>query len=111
MEYLPTTWTIDDLSRAMTNAVFQHANGRLLKQNGDIIKFNGFWRNGDKQNVCAWLNKATWHDIKTGDGGGGKEFAKVAFNISLPEFMEKFGNIKLLPSPKKKELLSKTLSL
>ena len=53
--------------------------------------FNGFWRNGNHQNVCAWLDKATWHDIKTGDGGSCKDFAKTAYNMSLPEFMKSFG--------------------
>jgi hypothetical protein len=91
-------WTVDELSQAMANAIFASANSRLLKQQGDIVKFNGFWRKGDKQNVCAWLNKAAWHDAKTGEGGGCKEFAKVAFNINLPEFMERFGPHKLLAS-------------
>jgi len=84
-------WELNDFSQAMANAIFQNAHHRYLKQNGDMLKFNGFWRNGDKQNICAWLNKATWHDAKTGEGGGCKEFAKVAFNQTLPEFMERFG--------------------
>jgi hypothetical protein len=84
-------WTVDELSQAMANAIFQRANNRLLRQQGDIVKFNGFWRDGDKQNVCAWLNTATWHDIKTGVGGGCKEFAKAAFNMDLPEFMKRYG--------------------
>jgi hypothetical protein len=88
-------WTIDELSQAMATAIFQCASPRFLKQNGDIVKFNGFWRDGDKQNVCAWLNKGTWHDIKTGQGGGCKEFAKVAFNLNLPEFMERYGYLSL----------------
>jgi hypothetical protein len=85
------TWKVGDLSKAMANAIFQNAHDRYLKQDGDILKFNGFWRNGDKQNVCAWLNKATWHDAKTGEGGGCRDFAKVAFNMELNEFMNLYG--------------------
>lgn len=81
-------WTVDDYSQAMANAINQNANRRFLRQNNNTIKFNGFWRNGDKQNICVWLNSATWHDAKTGDGGGCKDFAKTAFNLSLAEFME-----------------------
>jgi hypothetical protein len=92
MAYGAEKWTVDDLSQAMANAIFQQAHRRFLRQDGDTVRFNGFWRDGDKQNVCAWLNRATWHDAKTGEGGGCKEFAKVAFNITLPEFMNRFGN-------------------
>lgn len=96
-------WSVDELSQAMGNAIYRNANNRLLKQQGDTIKFNGFWRNGDRQNVCAWLNKATWADAKTGEGGGCKEFAKVAFNLNLPEFMKRFGSQK--PSSSSPETL------
>ena len=92
MAYGETKWDITDLSQAMANAIFQEANKRFLRQTGDMVRFNGFWREGDKQNVCAWLNKATWHDAKTGEGGGCKEFARVAFNMSLPEFMQHYCN-------------------
>lgn len=87
-------WDVSDLSRAMATAIAQHAHDRFLRQSGETIKFNGFWREGDKQNICAWLDKATWHDAKTGEGGGCKEFAKVAFNMNLPEFMARFGALK-----------------
>lgn len=96
-------WHIEDLSRAMDNAISQCANNRFLRRNGSIIKFNGFWRDGDKQNVCAWLDKATWHDAKTGDGGGCKEFAETAFNMTLAEFMERYGHAEVL-LPKVKPL-------
>lgn len=85
-------WELNDFSQAMANAIFQNSHHRYLKQDGDMLKFNGFWRDGDKQNVCAWLNKATWHDAKTGEGGGCKEFAKTVFNMTLPEFMQLYGN-------------------
>lgn len=91
MAHREKTWDARDLSQAMFNAISQCANNRFLRQRGDTVKFNGFWRDGDKQNICAWLDKATWHDAKTGEGGGCKEFAKVAFNMNLPEFMEKYG--------------------
>lgn len=93
-----TKWAIDDLSQAMVRAITQGANERYLRQDGNILKFNGFWRDGDKQNVCAWLDKATWHDAKTGEGGGCKEFAKIAFNQTLPEFMDRFGSSFSLPA-------------
>jgi hypothetical protein len=101
-------WNVTDLSQAMANAIFQCANGRFLRQKGDIVRFNGFWRDGDKQNVCAWLDKATWHDAKTGDGGGCKEFARVAFNLSLPEFMQQYGHQRTTKSTP--HVVNKTLS-
>jgi hypothetical protein len=84
-------WSVHDFSHAMTNAILGMASPKLIGQAHNKISFNGFWRNGDKQNVCIWLDKATWHDAKTGEGGGCKEFAKVAFNMALPEFMKRFG--------------------
>jgi hypothetical protein len=87
-------WELSELSQAMARAIFQKAHSRFIRQEGDVVKFNGFWRDGDKQNVCAWLDKASWHDAKTGEGGGCKEFAKIAFNLTLPEFMKFYGNTK-----------------
>lgn len=75
----------------MANAIFHRADNRFIRRHGHIVKFNGFWRNGDKQNICAWLDKATWHDAKTGEGGGCKDFARVAFNMTLSEFMKEYG--------------------
>lgn len=85
-----TKWTTEDFSKAMLNAIYQNADKRFTRKENDTLKFNGFWRNGDKQNVCAWISTASWHDAKTGEGGNCKEFASIAFNMSLPEFMEKF---------------------
>lgn len=88
---LQNQWDTADLSRAMLQAITRSADERCLSQKQDKILFNGFWRNGSHQNVCAWLDKATWHDIKTGDGGNCKDFAKTAYNMSLPDFMKAFG--------------------
>lgn len=85
-------WELGALAQAMENAIVQHAHPRFLRRNNELLKFNGFWRDGDRQNVCLWTNKATWHDAKTGQGGGCKEFAKTAFNMTLPDFMKQFGN-------------------
>ncbi len=92
MAYGQSKWVLRDLSQAMANAVFKHAHPRFIRENGDCLKFNGFWRNGDKQNVCLRRNNATWHDAKTGEGGGCKDFAKTAFHMTLPDFMRQFGN-------------------
>jgi len=83
-------WSTDELAKAMQSAILGHANSRFLKVSGNKIFFNGFWRDGNKQNVCAWLDSATWHDAKTGEGGGCKDFAQTAFNLTLPEFMERY---------------------
>lgn len=91
MAHQTAKWDVGELSNAMANAIFQRANNRFLRRHGDTVKFNGFWRDGDKQNVCAWLHKATWYDAKTGEGGSCKDFARVAFNMTLPEFMEHYG--------------------
>lgn len=85
-------WESYDLSQAMLKAIECSADPRYLSRSSDKINFNGFWRNGNRSNVCAWLDKATWSDAKTGLGGGCKDFAKVAFNLSLPEFMGQFGH-------------------
>ncbi len=87
------SWSNYDFSNALKTAVLQNSNPKALHVSSSKILFNGFWRNGDKQNVCLWLDKAAWHDAKTGDGGNCKEFAQVAFNMKLPEFMERFGTI------------------
>jgi hypothetical protein len=86
-------WSSSDLSNALHYAILSSANHKRIKQSNGKILFNGFWRGGDKQNVCAWLDRATWHDAKTGEGGGVKDFAAVAFNLSLPEFMARFCSI------------------
>lgn len=84
-------WTAADFATAMETAIVSKANNRILRMAGSKIMFNGFWRDGDKQNVCAWLDSATWHDAKTGEGGGCRDFAKVAFNMELKDFMNLYG--------------------
>ena len=90
-----TKWTTFDFSSAIKNAVLSNASNNFLSVKSDKVLFNGFWRNGDKQNICLWLDKATWHDAKTGEGGGCKEFAKTAFNLELREFMTRYGQLPL----------------
>ena len=85
-----STWTTNDFALAMRSAIESNSRQNLIKYGNSKLIFNGFWRNGDKQNVCLWTDKATWHDAKTGEGGGCKEFAKIAFNLSLKEFMDRF---------------------
>ena len=84
-------WTLDHFNYALRAAIEKHANKRFLRERNGKLLFNGFWRQGNKQNVCAWLNKATWADAKTGESGGIKDFASIAFNLSLPEFMTEYG--------------------
>jgi hypothetical protein len=108
-------WSLVDLANAMRNSVLRSANPKFIKEIDGKILFNGFWRGGDKQNVCVTLEKASWHDAKTGDWGGCKNFANVAFNLSLPDFMEKFGETSYFPSlkvsspPNRKKEVSHTL--
>jgi hypothetical protein len=85
-------WHSSDLSKAMLTAIERSAEPRCVRRDGNKITFNGFWRNGSRPNVCAWIDKATWSDAKTGQSGGCKDFAKVAFNLSLPDFMHRFGS-------------------
>lgn len=84
-------WDISDLGNAMRNAVLRHANPRFLREQSEKILFNGFWRDGSKQNVCIWPKTATWKDLKTDLGGGCKDFAEQIFNLTLKEFMEQYG--------------------
>lgn len=87
-----TQWDIKDLGEAMRNAVLRHAEPRFIKERNNKILCNGFWRNGNKQNICIWTDTATWKDIKTDMGGGCKKFAEHVFNLSLPEFMTQYGS-------------------
>lgn len=87
----PDKYDLSELSTAFFKAISENADPKYIKQHGSKILFNGFWRNGDKQNVCAWLDSATWHDAKTGDGGGCKEFARIAFGLELRDFLTRFG--------------------
>ena len=84
-------WQRQDFAEAMSNAAKSYSSPKLMRLENEKLHFNGFWRNGDKQNVCIWLNRASWHDAKTGEGGGCKEFVKTAFNMDLPEFMSVSG--------------------
>lgn len=93
MRVSSSKWSTDELAKAMEAAIVSNAHNRFLKVARDKILFNGFWRGGDKQNVCVWLSSATWHDAKTGEGGGCKDFARVVFNMELKEFMNNFGPI------------------
>ena len=109
MVHTAIKWKTCDFSQAMSTAIAQQASQRLLRKEGNTVKFNGFWRDGDKQNICLWLDKATWHDAKTGEGGGCKEFAKTAFNLSLPEFMTRYGQVSIEQLPQKS--FKKTITL
>jgi hypothetical protein len=95
--YLKEKWSVADFSNAMENSARSMADKRFIRASNDKLIFNGFWRNGDKSNICIWLKKATWADAKTGEGGGCKDFAKIAFNLTLPEFMNRFGQSSHLP--------------
>jgi len=92
-------WTAYEFSNALQNAIQQYASPNLLRTQGNKILFNGFWRDGNKQNVCFWPSTATWHDAKTGEGGGCKEFAEIAFKLPLPGFMDRFGPQKFETKP------------
>ncbi len=85
-------WTNDELASAMQNAVYQNSDRRFIKAVDKKIMFNAFWRNGDRQNICLWLDKATWFDMRNKEGGRCKEFAETAFNLSLPDFMAQYGH-------------------
>lgn len=86
-----TKWALENYRSAILNAVRTNAKHHRIA--GNKILFNGFWRNGSKENVCAWTDTATWHDLKTGEGGGVKKFAEIAFGCSLQEFMERFSEL------------------
>ncbi len=96
-------WTIKDLGDAMRNAVLRHAEPRLTKERNNKVLCNGFWRSGDKQNVCIWTDTATWKDIKTDEGGGCKKFAEHVFNLSLPEFMQQYGSLFSAPTKQRQQ--------
>lgn len=93
------TWALKDFAYAMENAIYSAASPRFIRKKQDKIYCNGFWRNGDKQNVCVWLDNASFHDAKTGESGGCKEFARVAFNMSLADFMTTYSPVSNIVLP------------
>lgn len=67
------------------------ANAKKVRQIGDWIHCNGFWREGRKQNVSINVAHGSFKDHKTGKSGGAAVFAREAFDMGLPEFMRQFG--------------------
>lgn len=91
----------------MQNAIETTVSSNCLRRHEDKITFNAFWCNKRKhklkRTVCFWIGKANWFDAMTGEGSGVVGFAKTAFNLTLPEFMERFGqNVhkKVISKPK-----------
>jgi hypothetical protein len=92
-------WEKGDFGQAMVNAVYRHAPQKHIKYIGNKLTFNGFWRNGEKRNVCIWPEQAAWSDLCKPESsysdvnkGGVGSFAKTVFNMELKEFMEQYGN-------------------
>lgn len=82
-----------DLAYAMQRAVEQHAAPRTLSRVGPRMYFNGWWREGKNPNCLVNVGNATWHDFKTGEGGGCKHFAQTAFGLGLRDFLDRFGRL------------------
>jgi hypothetical protein len=86
-----TRWAPEDYGRAIEAAVLSHASPKCVKRKGDRVWFNGFWRGGDDPNCVAHCRDGNWSDMKTGEHGIARDFAALAFGISVTEFMERFG--------------------
>jgi len=73
MKYEKTNWRTEAYGNAMLKAIQENRNPRYFRQQGDKVLFNGFWRDGNKQNCCLWPDQGTFADAKTGQGGGKKD--------------------------------------
>lgn len=80
-----------DFGRALQSAVVNNANPRLIRKKGAKIYANGWWRDGGHPNVVFNIEEGNWCDLKTGEHGGVKEFARTVFGMTLPVFMDRFG--------------------
>lgn len=77
----------------MERAVVQFGAPRCVKRVGRRIYTNGWWREGEHPNVVVNTETASYFDFRDSDGGGVSQFARVAFGLRLPEFMERFGAV------------------
>lgn len=89
-------WEAHHYGAALMAAIESRAD-TLVPAASEMIRFNAWWREGDGPTVSAWPHKGTWHDHKTQEGGGVKEFARTAFKMSFTAFMDKFGGVSVLP--------------
>lgn len=85
-----TEWSDADFALAMERAVLAHAD--VTKRNAGRVRFNAWWRGGDAANVSLNLTSGVWRDFVTGEKGGARQFALVAFGLPLVEFMRAFGS-------------------
>ncbi|TXG76907.1 hypothetical protein E6Q11_03805 [Candidatus Dojkabacteria bacterium] len=96
----------DDFGQAMVNAVYRHAPHKHIKCIGDKMTFSGFWRDGQKRNVCIWPKEAAWSDLHQSvsgtNKGGVTSFAKTVLNLDLHDFMTQYGHTQAKPSAIKK---------
>lgn len=83
------------LSNAMVAAAQQHATA--FESRGAEVHCNAWWRGGDGLKVCIYVERATWKDIKSGDSGGARDFARVALGCSLKEMLERYGSLPAAP--------------
>ena len=91
----------------MVNAVYRNAPHKHIRRVGNKLTFNGFWRNGNKRNVCVWPEQAAWSDLNKNENdrankGGVTSFAKTILNMGLTEFMEQYGGSSQKPVLPKK---------
>jgi hypothetical protein len=100
-------WEKHDFGQAMVNAVYRHAPHKYIRHIGDKLTFNGFWRDGQKRNVCIWPEEAAWSDLHQNSVGSSKggvtSFAKTVLNLELNDFMQQYGNSTAKPAGVKKQ--------
>ena len=80
------------LSAAMVRAATTHATNIDKRPPHGVFRFNAWWRGGDGLKVVIFMDKATWGDIKSGEGGGAKDFARVALGCTLGEMLKRYGD-------------------
>lgn len=67
-------------------------NAAKLKDRGDHVDCNCWWRNGDDLNLRIYHGRGTWADVKLGEGGGARSFAE-RMGLSLREFLDRYGSL------------------
>lgn len=83
-----TTWTSEDYGAAMIRCCEERADN--IRRTKDGVRCAAFYRGGDDDNLCVSEAKGCYHDQKTGESGGAKDFAGL-LGMKLPEFMDRYG--------------------
>lgn len=97
-----TTWSPDDLGRAMVAYVEAHA--KHARRRSDGIEAEAFYRGGDNpSSLRVFEASGTWADPRDPNAPakhGARDFAEHVAGMTLPAFMERWGSSAPAPRPR-----------